>query len=457
MTTTGAFLKTKYYTSAVNEYFAEDIGWLDNSAYEREKKMSDMSAKDFYAKVSQVSVNYIDIDGKTGVIDIPKQDYDLLVQKTHSPENSEVFDLAKARLDERKKAEGVVENRVEYYAVCQMRDRKFAVCSISADGLVTVAKPNISTIAEAKKAMLEIFDSKKDIARCEFVHPQTLDEKSAEIFQKESKELPDVSYRIQLSDDKSAVDTHYLQKYVKNADNTYKIGDVVAKGNYDDCNKVLADILEHGEVKDLDRENPEKKTSADFEIYQLKSVDETRNIRFEPFARLAEQGLQPDFANYDKVYEGDNSMLSMSDNSTPNKLEALFEKFNNARPDDFKGHSLSVSDVVVMENKAYYVDSVGFQPLNEFVPLEVRQEKFMENLPEMLDTMNETPNEEVLYDIPRRALNLKIPPEVMREACDRSDNDRINSISDSYEKDFELKKHDDIDKPKQSPPKKPRL
>ena len=52
------------------------------------------------------------------------------------------------------------------------------------------------------------------------------------------------------------------------------------------------------------------------------------------------------------------------------KLEAVFVKFNLDRPEDFKGHSLSVSDVVVMDNKAYYVDTVGFQQLKEFKPIE---------------------------------------------------------------------------------------
>lgn len=40
------------------------------------------------------------------------------------------------------------------------------------------------------------------------------------------------------------------------------------------------------------------------------------------------------------------------------KLEALFEKFNHDRPEDFNGHSLSVSDVVVLEDKACYADAV---------------------------------------------------------------------------------------------------
>ena len=58
-------------------------------------------------------------------------------------------------------------------------------------------------------------------------------------------------------------------------------------------------------------------------------------------------------------------------------MEAVFQKFNIDHPYDFKGHSLSVSDVVVMDDKAYYVDSVGFKPLKEFVPLEEKQRVFL--------------------------------------------------------------------------------
>ena len=52
-------------------------------------------------------------------------------------------------------------------------------------------------------------------------------------------------------------------------------------------------------------------------------------------------------------------------------LEDIFERFNINRPNDFHGHSLSVSDVIVInrtaETKAYYVDSFGFEELPDFV------------------------------------------------------------------------------------------
>lgn len=338
--------ETKYYNSSVNEYFVEDIGWLNNASYEREKRFSKLNAKDFYAKVTKINVTYVDTKGKTGQIDVSKHDYDLLTEKTYSPENSETYEAAKANLEKRKREAGITEKLVEYYAVRQMNDRKFAVYSISADGLVTIVKPHIATIAEAKKTMLEIFERKKNTVRCELVHPQTLDEKSAEIYRAQPLELPDVIYRINLNTDKNAAETHILQEYVSNGNDTYKIGRVLEQGDYDKCNSALADILVNG--------ISQKVSKPDFEIYQLRGGDETRAYRFEPFQRLIERDLKPDFENYIKVYEGDSSILLTDSSDVRTQLEAVFHKFNIDCPDDFKGHSLSVSDVVVMDDKAYY-------------------------------------------------------------------------------------------------------
>lgn len=363
--------ETKYFNSSVNEYFVDKIGWLDNAAYDHEQKLSNLSAKNFYANVEKINANYIDITGKTGQMDMTKQEYDLLTEKTYAPENKDAFDAAKAKQQERKREAGIVDKPIEYYAVRQMNDRKFAVCSISADGLVTVAKPHISTIAEAKKAMLEIFERKKSTIRCEFIHPQTLDEKSAEIFKGQSKDLPEVTYRICLNTNKAVNDTHFLQKYSKNADDTYKIDGVVCRGDYDKCNTALAEGLKADLHKQV-----EKQDKPDFEIYQLKSGDETRSMRFEPYKRLTEHGNKVDFNNYDKVYEGSNLILPSNNGEPDSKLEAVYMKFNLDHPDDFKGHSLSVSDVVVMDEKAFYVDSVGFKPLKEFKPnIEKQREK----------------------------------------------------------------------------------
>lgn len=65
--------ETKYYDSSVNVYFVDGIGWLDNAAYYREQKFSELNPKDFYAKVTQINCSYVDTEGRTGHIDVSKK------------------------------------------------------------------------------------------------------------------------------------------------------------------------------------------------------------------------------------------------------------------------------------------------------------------------------------------------------------------------------------------------
>lgn len=440
--------ETKYYDSSVNEYFVDGIGWLDNAAYDREQKFSELSPKDFYAKVTQINCSYVDTEGRTGQIDISKKDYDLLTEKTYSKENSEAYKAAKDKLERRKQEAGIKPKPVEYYAVRQTSDCKFAVATISADGLVTVAKSGIATVAEAKKALLDIYRSKQSTVKCEFVHPQTLDEKSAEIYRNQTKELPAVTYRITPNPDKKSPDTHILQEYVKNSDDTYAVGKVMAKGDYEKCNSKLANLINAPKL-----EAPVKT----FEIYQIRRVDETRDVRFEPYERLLKAGIKPDFKTYDKMYEADVSMLSGK--STGEKLESAFYVFNQERPEDFKGHSLSVSDVVVLDDTAYYVDSVGFKPLKDFIPLEIQQNRFLDTLPQTLQGISDNAAE--LEAVSDKALELNIPPEIIREACDMvKGGESLDNMANAYEEKFTEKnvpaeEAPEIDKPK--PQKKPKL
>ena len=100
-----------------------------------------------------------------------------------------------------------------------------------------------------------------------------------------------------------------------------------------------------------------------FSIYQIKSGDETRDYRFEPYDRLQATGRSVDRANYDLVY------TAPLDGKTT--LEDIYRTFNIDHPADFKGHSLSVSDVVVLhqagKDTAHYCDSFGFQQVPEFL------------------------------------------------------------------------------------------
>ena len=65
--------------------------------------------------------------------------------------------------------------------------------------------------------MLDIFERKNSSVQCEFVHPQTLDEKSMELFENKLEELPAETYRILLNNDKVTEKeySHFLQKHVK--------------------------------------------------------------------------------------------------------------------------------------------------------------------------------------------------------------------------------------------------
>ena len=100
-----------------------------------------------------------------------------------------------------------------------------------------------------------------------------------------------------------------------------------------------------------------------FSIYQIKGGDETRDFRFEPYDRLQAAGNVVDRANYELVYS--------APLAPETSLEDIYTCFNIDHPKDFKGHSLSVSDVVVLhqdgQDAAHFVDSVGFREVPEFL------------------------------------------------------------------------------------------
>ena len=457
--------ETSYFNSSVNEYFVEEIGWLDNDAYDREQKMSGETAKQFYSKVTKINAACVNADGTVSNIDMTRQEFDLLTDRTYAPENRQALEMAKAKLAERKENASITPKSVEQYAVRQSANNRYAIVTISADGLVTPVKPDIMTVAEAKKALLELFEQKKKTVRCELVHPQVLDEKSFELYKEQSKELPDVVYRIQVSQKKNSPDTHYVQQYIKNDDDTYKIGEVMAKGDYFTCNAKLSELLaDPPEIfKDKAVEEPavSQTTPApeyDFAIYQLKDGDETRDIRFEPYERLAKQGQQPDISNYNKVYEGNIADITEKPDLRM-QLEDVFYKFNMERPDDFKGHSLSVSDVVMIKSQAFYVDSFGFKPLPDFVSPtlsapELTQQIFLDSLTGRLQAISKnavSPEEDNLLKVSAEAAKLNIDPAVIRKAAEMINDDRIDKMAEAYTECFgngNAPVHDDKTKPK---------
>ena len=119
----------------------------------------------------------------------------------------------------------------------------------------------------------------------------------------------------------------------------------------------------NGKAQEETKAAPELPQEKDtFSIYQLKRDDKTVDLRFEPYDRLTAAGHTVDMANYDRIY--------IADLAPGTSLEDIYTRFNVDHPKDFKGHSLSVSDVVVLhqngQDTAHYVDSIGYKEVPEF-------------------------------------------------------------------------------------------
>ena len=104
-----------------------------------------------------------------------------------------------------------------------------------------------------------------------------------------------------------------------------------------------------------------------YAILQLRRSEDTVYERFSSMRELERMGLEPDIDHYEVVYTA--PLLPYKDQNT--MLEELYAKFNVSRPDDFTGHSLSVSDIVALRQNGvvscHYVDSIGFQELPGFL------------------------------------------------------------------------------------------
>ena len=112
-------------------------------------------------------------------------------------------------------------------------------------------------------------------------------------------------------------------------------------------------------------------------VYQLQGGDKTLDLRFEPLDSIKAMGRTVDAANYELVYAAP---------FTPGEtLETIYQDLNRDRPDNFHGHSLSVSDVVVLreygKETAYYCDRSDFVQVPEFL-----QEQQRELTPDALET-----------------------------------------------------------------------
>lgn len=137
-------------------------------------------------------------------------------------------------------------------------------------------------------------------------------------------------------------------------------------------------------INDMEKENQLFDGNGEhYGIYQLKKSEE-RTYQFMGMREASSFGFEIHGEDYELIYS---DRLSMEET-----LNSLYEKFNINHPQDFIGHSLSVSDVVVMrkngESKAYYVDSFGFTELPEFIHERLRLQE-VSNTQDVRETVEE--------------------------------------------------------------------
>lgn len=122
-------------------------------------------------------------------------------------------------------------------------------------------------------------------------------------------------------------------------------------------------------------------------IYQLKPNLELDSLRFEGTESLKRMGITKDNfdaikpENYTLLYVGELSELQKETQGAT--LEAIFEKFNLDHPEDFRGHSLSVSDIVVLhqngQNTAHFVDFFGYTEIPDFLREQTPEKEEMQD------------------------------------------------------------------------------
>ncbi|MBA4699624.1 MAG: DUF1738 domain-containing protein [Ruminococcus sp.] len=166
-------------------------------------------------------------------------------------------------------------------------------------------------------------------------------------------------------------------------DGVHQISGVMLSQSWDEVQEWLENVL----AKDsIDAERVERilypehyhKTSEEmmyanegdrFSLYQIRDGSAAEEHKFLGMDTLKEQGITINASEYECVYSG---LLLPSDD-----LHTLYSMFNDNPPADFKAHSMSVSDVVVMnrnhELQAFYVDRFGFTELPEFATEKKRE------------------------------------------------------------------------------------
>ena len=149
----------------------------------------------------------------------------------------------------------------------------------------------------------------------------------------------------------------------------------IEKGNWQNERKLRL-MQEQLEDSDTNREAQLLYGNTDkYGIYQLKDNPELDKFRFEGTGSLKRMGITKDNfdavlpENYKLMYLGE--LSEMQGQTQSETLEAIYTKLNIDHPADYKAHSLSVSDIVVLhengENTSHFVDSFGFTELPKFM------------------------------------------------------------------------------------------
>lgn len=126
------------------------------------------------------------------------------------------------------------------------------------------------------------------------------------------------------------------------------------------------EMQKYPQIQSLKEANLLLGTRRTFGIYQIRDDSPGENYAFMNMSFIESHGMQIKKEDYKLVYVGE-----LSGNMS---LDDIFERFNIDRPEDFRGHSLSVSDIVVLNDgekvTAHFVDSISFEQLDSFLNLE---------------------------------------------------------------------------------------
>ena len=122
---------------------------------------------------------------------------------------------------------------------------------------------------------------------------------------------------------------------------------------------------------------PEEPDSDRYEIYQLTADPANAKLLFTSYDGIHAGGMTINRSNYELKYSA-----PLTPDTT---LDSIYDQFNINRPADFTGHSLSVSDIVVLhrngQDTAHYVDSIGFADVPEFLTEQTQENVFQRNTP----------------------------------------------------------------------------